>query len=184
MAKIWQNSYPGWTWLTAMSSPGRSASRVLCWMMERALTPTFDTWKREIIKVPVNSVADPGFLSRIQIFSSRIQGQNGTGSLSKNRKHRIYAFFLTPIIVLVTKLFGMWSVMFIADPGSGIRSFFPSQIPDPEWSKSTGSRSRIRTRKTASEGKKILSNFRSGTRHTEIYIIRKNLAGWLGNCSG
>jgi hypothetical protein len=76
-------------------------------MMERALTPTFDTWKREIIKVPVNSVADPGFLSRIQIFSSRIQGQNGTGSLSKNRKHRIYAFFLTPIIVLVTKLFGM-----------------------------------------------------------------------------
>jgi hypothetical protein len=77
-------------------------------------------------------VADPGYLSRIRIFPSRIQGQKipdpGSGSASKNTS------------ILTIKTISKLSNKMICHPGSGFFS-----IPDPGVKKAPDPRYRSAT---------------------------------------
>jgi hypothetical protein len=86
----------------------------------------------------VTIVADPGCLSRIRIFPSRIQDQKDSRSRIRIRiRIKELIVFLTPKIV--SKISEILSGMFIPDPDL---AFLP--IPDPGVKKDTGSRIQIR----------------------------------------
>ncbi len=75
------------------------------------------------------SVADPGCLSRIQIFPSRIKVQNVSGSASKN-----ISIFNPKNVSKVSEIWSRCSSR-IPDPGFGSWFFYPSRTPDPEVKK-------------------------------------------------
>ncbi len=85
-----------------------------------------------------SDVADPGCLSRIKIFPSRIPDPGSKRYRIPDPHQRIKVYLTQKILF---KLLEIWSLMIVPDPDF---DFYSSRIPVPGVLKGTGSRIRIR----------------------------------------